>query len=341
MKLHKNSGPRPVRIVALGGGTGLSTVLRGLKRYVADAAHPAAGQPIADLVAVVTVTDDGGSSGRLRREYKVLPPGDIRNCMVALSSDEDLLGKLFQYRFPVGRGLAGHSFGNLFVTALTNVTGDFPDAVRVSSSVLSTRGRIYPLTAQNVTLEAVLADGTRVSGETNISRSRRPIDRIRLVPRRARPLPEVLTALRHADLILVGPGSLYTSIIPNLLIEEVQDVIARARATRVYISNIMTQPGETDHYSVADHVRAIYDHTRPGLFDCVVINRTRVTPRLLRRYRQQGANPVDPSLHELARMKLRHISADLLHQDGLIRHDQARLARLLLRHFVLSRFRGR
>ena len=341
MKLRKNSGPRPVRIVALGGGTGLSTVLRGLKRYVADAALPAAGQPIADLVAVVTVTDDGGSSGRLRREYKVLPPGDIRNCMVALSSDEDLLGKLFQYRFPVGRGLAGHSFGNLFVTALTNVTGDFPDAVRVSSSVLSTRGRIYPLTAQNVTLEAVLADGTRVSGETNISRSRRPIDRILLVPRRARPLPEVLTALRHADLILVGPGSLYTSIIPNLLIEEVQDVIARARATRVYIANIMTQPGETDHYSVADHVRAIYDHTRPGLFDCVVINRTRVTPRLLRRYRQQGAAPVDPSLDELDRMKLRHISADLLHQDGLIRHDQARLARLLLRHFVLSRPRGR
>jgi len=309
-------------------------VLRGLKRYVADAALPRDGQPIADLVAVVTVTDDGGSSGRLRREYKVLPPGDIRNCMVALSSDEDLLGKLFQYRFPLGRGLAGHSFGNLFVTALTNVTGDFPEAVRVSSSVLSIRGRIFPSTAQNVSLEAVLADGTRVSGETNISRSKRRIERIHLVPRRARPLPEVLEALRQADLILVGPGSLYTSIIPNLLIDEVQEVIAHARATRVYIANIMTQPGETDHYSVADHLRAIYQHTRRNLFDCVVINRTHVTPRLLRRYRAQGADPVEPSLEELDRMKIRHVSADLVRQAGLIRHDQDRLAQLLLKNFV-------
>jgi uncharacterized cofD-like protein len=332
-------GYRPVRIVALGGGTGLSMVLRGLKRYVGRVTSAAADYPIADLAAVVTVTDDGGSSGRLRREYKVLPPGDIRNCMVALSSDEDLLGKLFQYRFPLGRGLAGHSFGNLFVTALTNVMGDFPEAVRVSSRVLSTRGRIYPSTAQNVTLEAVLADGTRVSGETNISRSRKRIARIRLVPRRAGPLPEVLQALREADLILVGPGSLYTSIIPNLLIDQVQEALARSRAKRVYIANIMTQPGETDHYSVADHVRAIYEHTRPGLFDCVVINRTPATAGVLRRYREQGADPVNPSLRELDRLKLRHISADLLHQDGLIRHDQERLARLLLQHFVYGRAR--
>lgn len=334
MKRRKNSGQRSVRIAALGGGTGLSMVLRGLKRYVADGAEASEKQPIADLVAVVTVTDDGGSSGQLRREYKVLPPGDIRNCMVALSSDEDLLGKLFQYRFPIGRGLEGHSFGNLFVTALTDVMGDFPEAVRVSSSVLSTRGRIYPSTAQNVTLEATLADGARISGETNISRSKKRIERIRLAPRHARPLPEVLKALRKADLILAGPGSLYTSIIPNLLVEEVQETIANARGTRVYIANLMTQPGETDHYSVADHVRAIYENTRTGLFDCVVINRTRVTPKLLRRYRQQGADPVDPSLEELDRMKVRHISADLLHQDGLIRHDHVRLARLLLRHFV-------
>lgn len=337
MKSRAKTGDRPVRIVALGGGTGLSTVLRGLKTYVADPAGGGTDQPIGDLVAVVTVTDDGGSSGRLRREYKVLPPGDIRNCMVALSSDEHLLGKLFQYRFPLGRGLAGHSFGNLFVTALTNVMGDFPEAVRVSSNVLSTLGRIYPSTPQNVTLEAVLSDGRRVRGETNISHSSKRIDRIRLVPRRARPMPEVLQALRKADLILVGPGSLYTSIIPNLLIEEVQEVIAHSKATRVYIANIMTQPGETDHYSVADHLRAIYEHTRPGLFDYVVINRTHVTSSLLRRYRAQGAAPVDPSLDELERMKVRHISADLLHQDGLIRHDQARLAKLLLQHFVQNR----
>ncbi|MFZ0642329.1 MAG: gluconeogenesis factor YvcK family protein, partial [Candidatus Acidiferrales bacterium] len=243
---------QPVRIVALGGGTGLSAVLRGLKEYVAtpkDLTH----QPIADLAAVVTVTDDGGSSGRLRREYRVLPPGDIRNCMVALSKDEHLLGKLFQYRFPVGRALAGHSFGNLFLTALTNVTGDFPRAVQVSAEVLAIRGRIFPSTAQNVTLEAELEDGTIVAGETNISRSRQRIRRVRLVPNRVRPLPEVLQAIREADLILVGPGSLYTSIIPNLLVEQVTETIMHSSATRVYIANLMTQPGETQHYSVADH----------------------------------------------------------------------------------------
>jgi uncharacterized cofD-like protein len=323
-----------VRIVALGGGTGLSTVLRGLKEYVASRKKERVRRPIADLAAIVTVTDDGGSSGRLRREYQVLPPGDIRNCMVALSKDEPLLGHLFQYRFPSGRGLAGHSFGNLFLTALTNVTGDFPEAVRVSSQVLAIRGRIFPTTAQNVTLEAELEDGTIVAGETNISRSRKRIRRIRLVPRRVRPVPEVLAAIREADLILVGPGSLYTSIIPNLLVEQVVEVIAHSRATRVYIANLMTQPGETQHYSVADHVRAIYEHTRKGLFDFAVVNRAPVTPRLLRRYREQGAEPVLPSLVELSRMKLKCVTGDLLRQDGVVRHDHTRLAGLLLEKFV-------
>ena len=323
-----------MRIVALGGGTGLSIVLRGLKEHVASRKKERTPRPIADLAAVVTVTDDGGSSGRLRREYQVLPPGDIRNCMVALSKDEHLLGQLFQYRFPAGRGLAGHSFGNLFLTALTNVTGDFPEAVRVSAQVLAIRGRIFPSTAQNVTLEAELVDGRIVAGETNISKSRKRIRRVRLVPRRVRPVPEVLQAIGAADLILVGPGSLYTSIIPNLLVEQVTEAILRARATCVYIANLMTQPGETEDYSVADHVRAIYEHTRQGLFDFVVINRTRVTPRLLRRYGAQGAEPVEPSLEELQRMGLRYVTADLLHQDGVIRHDQARLTNLLLNEFV-------
>lgn len=312
-------------------------VLRGLKEYVAGRKKERARRPIADLAAIVTVTDDGGSSGRLRREYRVLPPGDIRNCMVALSKDEHLLGELFQYRFPAGHGLAGHSFGNLFLTALTNVTGDFPEAVRVSAQVLAIRGRIYPSTAQNVTLEAELEDGTKVAGETNISRSRKRIRRVRLVPRRVRPVPEVLEAIRAADLILVGPGSLYTSIIPNLLIEEVVEAMERSRARCVYIANLMTQPGETQHYSVADHVRAIYEHTRKGLFDFVVINRTPMPPRLLRRYRVQGAEPVDPSLPELERMGLRYVTGDLLHQDGVIRHDQTRLTRLLLDEFVQRR----
>jgi uncharacterized cofD-like protein len=340
--VKKSSAQRahPVRIVALGGGTGLSTVLRGLKVYVAERKKEKARMPIADLVAVVTVTDDGGSSGRLRREYRILPPGDIRNCMVALSKDEHLLGRLFQYRFPAGRGLAGHSFGNLFLTALTNVTGDFPKAVQVSARVLAIRGRIFPSTDQNVTLEAELADGTRVAGETNISRSRKPIRSVRLVPRRVQPVPEVLAAIREADLILVGPGSLYTSILPNLLIDQVVEAIVHSRATRVYIANLMTQPGETQHYSVADHVRAIYEHTRKGLFDFVVVNRAAITPRLLRRYRSQGAEPVDPSLPELHRMKLRCVSGDLLHEDGVARHDQTRLARLLLDQFVKRRSRA-
>jgi uncharacterized cofD-like protein len=323
--------------VALGGGTGLSMLLRGLKEHVARKKNERA-RPIADLAAVVTVTDDGGSSGRLRREYKVLPPGDIRNCMVALSKDEHLLGNLFQYRFPSGGGgLAGHSFGNLFLTALTNVTGDFPEAVLVSSQVLAIRGRIFPSTVENVTLEAELENGKVVAGETNISRSRRRIRRVRLVPRRVRPLPEVLEAIREADLILVGPGSLYTSIIPNLLVEQMAEVIAHARATRVYIANLMTQPGETDGYSVADHVRAIYEHTRRKIFDCVVINSATIAPRMLKRYRAQGAESVEPSYTEVVRMGLKCVTGNLLHHDGVLRHDQGRLTDLLLQAFIEGR----
>ena len=339
-----NLRKRPVRIVALGGGTGLSTVLRGLKDFVEFRAKPRTGgakpkippqvRPISDLVAVVTVTDDGGSSGRLRREYRVLPPGDIRNCMVALSKDEHLLGKLFQYRFPAGRGLAGHSFGNLFVTALTNVTGDFAEAVRVSSRVLAIRGRIFPATAQNVTLEAELEDGTIVKGETNISRSRQRIVRVGLAPRRVRPLAEVLQAIREADLILVGPGSLYTSIIPNLLVEGITEAIHKSHAKCIYIANLMTQPGETQHYSVADHVNAIYEHSRKGLFDFVVINRKPIPAKALRRYKAEGAEPVQSSAAELKRMGIRYITGDLVRLNRVVRHDQNKLTRLLMEEFV-------
>jgi uncharacterized cofD-like protein len=337
MKNHSEGHMPPVRVVALGGGTGLSMVLRGLKEHIPERGKRKPKQPISDLTAVVTVTDDGGSSGRLRREYRVLPPGDIRNCLVALSEDEHQLANLFQYRFPAGRGLAGHSFGNLFLTALTNSTGDFAKAVQVSAQVLAVRGRIFPSTAQNVTLEAELEDGTIVAGETNVSRSRKRIRRVRLVPRRVRPLPEVLAALREADLILIGPGSLYTSILPNLLVEDMTEVIAHSRATRVYIANLMTQPGETERYSIADHVRAIYEHTRPGLFDFAAINRTNVSQRLLRRYRAQGAEPVDPSFNELDKMRLSYVTGDFLQQDGVVRHDQSRLARVLLREFAKRR----
>src|SRR3990170_4526921 len=245
-----------MRIVTIGGGTGLSTLLQGLKKYVLDegASHlvpspaekssPEGARRVSDLTAVVTMSDDGGSSGRLRRDFQVLPPGDIRNCMVALSEDEALLSRLFQFRFSGGRGLKGHSFGNLFLTALTAVTGDFQEAVKLSGEVLAIRGRIFPSTMADVRLEAVMEDGRLVQGESRISRTRGRIARIRLAPASCQPLPQTLDAIEQADVITVGPGSLFTSVIPNLLVEEVAAAIARSKAVKIYIANLMTQPGE-------------------------------------------------------------------------------------------------
>jgi len=328
--------------VALGGGTGLSTLLRGLKGYVsagrAGTKRSANGAgAIADLAAIVTVSDDGGSSGRLRREYSILPPGDLRNCMVALSQDEALLSRLFQYRFQSRGSLKGHSFGNLFLAALTKVTGDFPEAVRLCSEVLAIRGRIFPATSQLVTLRAELANGREVRGETRISRSRVRIRRVSLEPRRVRPLAGALQAIREADLIVLGPGSLYTSIVPNLLVAGVAEAIRRARATRVYIANIMTQPGETEGYSVADHVRAIYEHAGGHIFDWVVVNNQPISPRLLKRYRAQGAQPVLVDVAELQRLGVRSIFDHLVAEGDVVRHDAARLTRLLLEEFVARR----
>jgi uncharacterized cofD-like protein len=321
-------------VVAVGGGTGLSTLLRGLKQHVAPGKLDASQYPIADLVAVVTVTDDGGSSGRLRREYSILPPGDIRNCMVALSQDEALLGRLFQYRFHSGRGLQGHSFGNLFLAALTNVTGDFTRAVQVSSEVLAIRGRIFPSTNQMVSLEAALENGKVIAGETRIGATRVPIRRVRLAPRKVRPIPEVLEAIAAADLILLGPGSLYTSIIPNLLVSGVAEAIEKSRALRVYISNLMTQPGETRGFTLADHVRAIHQHTGRKLLDWIVINNRPISPEVMRRYRASGAVPVVVDIADLQRMGMRCVFDDLLEVHGVVRHDAERLAKLLLDEFV-------
>lgn len=312
-------------------------LLRGLKEHLALGAGESLGRPIADLAAIVTVTDDGGSSGRLRRDYRILPPGDIRNCLVALSDDEALLSHLFQYRFHAGRGLRGHSFGNLFLAALSHVTGDFNEAVRVSSQVLAIRGRIFPSTLQNVSLEAALVGGRRVQGETRIVRSGKPIRRVALVPRRVKPLPDALEAIARADLILLGPGSLYTSILPNLLIPEIARAIACARATRVYIANLMTQPGETSGYSLADHVRAILQHTSRRFLDWVVVNRRAVSPEVARRYRGAGAELVLPETAPLQRLGLRVVLGDLLEEHGVIRHDPRRLTRLLLDEFISRR----
>jgi uncharacterized cofD-like protein len=323
-----------VRVVAIGGGTGLSMLLRGLKHYVSRRRQESERHPIIDLAAIVTVTDDGGSSGRLRREYRVLPPGDIRNCMVALSQDEALLGRLFQYRFHAGRGLSGHSFGNLFLTALTHVTGDFAEAVRVSGEVLAIRGRIFPTTLENVALEAAMTDGKIVVGETRIARSGKKIRRLSLRPRHVSPLPEVLEAIRQANLILIGPGSLYTSILPNLLVSGVAEAIEKSAATRVFIANLMTQPGETTGFSLAEHVRAVYAHTRRKLIDWVVASNQSISPEVERRYRKEGAEPVRVDLPELQSMGVRTLLDNLLEEHGVVRHNAARLSQLLIEEFV-------
>jgi uncharacterized cofD-like protein len=331
------NGTGGVRVVAIGGGTGLSTLLLGLKHYVSRRRQESERHPISDLASIVTVSDDGGSSGRLRREYRVLPPGDIRNCMVALSQDEALLGRLFQYRFDSGRGLRGHSFGNLFLTALSHVTGDFAEAVRVSGEVLAIRGRIFPATLDNVSLEAVMTDGKIVQGETKIAKSGKQIRQLRLRPRRVHPLPEVLEAIKQANLILIGPGSLYTSILPNLLVSGVAESIEASSATRVYIANLMTQPGETGGYSLAEHVQAIYRHTRRRLFDFVVASNKTVSPEVARRYRLRGAEAVRVDLANLQRLGVRCLLDDLLEEHGVVRHDSQRLAQLLVEEFVERR----
>ncbi len=328
---------RGFRVVALGGGTGLSTLLRGLKEHVFRRVdtHATPSRPISDLAALVTVTDDGGSSGRLRRENRILPPGDIRNCMVALSKDEDLLGRLFQYRFHAGHGLVGHNFGNLFLAALTHITGDFTEAIRVSSKVLAIRGRIFPSTLSNVHLVATLENGRIVHGETRISASKAPIRNIRLSPSRVRPLPKAIEAIRRADLILLGPGSLYTSILPNLLIPEIARAIANSKAPRVYIANLMTQPGETSGYALADHLRAIQQHVPGRVIDWVIANRKAISPAVARRYRAGGAEPVAVNLAILHKLGFRVILEDLVEEHGVLRHDTNRLSRLLLQKFLL------
>jgi uncharacterized cofD-like protein len=331
--------PRGLCVVALGGGTGLSTLLRGLKDLVVRRRDELANEqhPISGLTAIVTVTDDGGSSGRLRRENRILPPGDIRNCMVALSQDEALLARLFQYRFHAGRGLVGHNFGNLFLAALTHVTGDFAEAVRVSSKILAIRGQIFPSTVSNVSLVATLADGRRVHGETRITASRAAIKKLALSPRSARPLPKALEAIEEADLILLGPGSLYTSILPNLLIPEIAHAIARSKAPRVYIANLMTQPGETSGYALADHLRAIRQHTSRRVIDWVVANRQPISPEVAKRYRAQGAEPVGINLKDLQKLGYRVVLDNLLDEHGVIRHNSGRLSQLLFEEFLSPR----
>ena len=318
----------PLRVVAIGGGTGLSSVLQGLKHY---ARTSDGSPPLLDITAVVTVTDDGGSSGRLRREFDVLPPGDIRNCMVALSEDSALLSRLFQHRFTSGRGLKGHSFGNLFLMALTEVMGDFPDAVTVSSEILKIAGRIYPSTSANVALVAKLVNGKTVVGETKISASRHRIRSIRLRPRKVRPVAATLSAIAEADVITFGPGSLFTSVIPNLLVEGIPEAIRSSPAVKAYFVNLMWQPGETTDFTASDHVRAIYRHAGAGLLDYAVVNIRSITSRLKQRYARQAALPVEIDIEALTGLGLKVISGGLASLHDQVRHDPAATAAMVLR----------
>jgi uncharacterized cofD-like protein len=325
-----------LRVFAMGGGTGLSALLTGLKRFV-DPPPPGSAESLyfADLAAMVTVTDDGGSSGRLRDEFQMLAPGDIRNCLVALSADEGLLASLFQYRFESAGALGGHNFGNLFLTALTAVTGDFHEAVQAASHVLAIRGRIFPSTTESVSLVAELVDGRHVRGETSISRADARIRRLSLEPEGHPPPDEALEALSHADLVLIGPGSLYTSLIPNLLAPGVSDALARSDALVVFLSNVMTQPGETTGYDLKDHVDGLLDHC-PGLqLSFVLANRERIPEGSLARYREEGAEPV--ALHGVSALPCPLVLEDLLQAGPVVRHDGVKTARAIQEIFRRAR----
>ncbi len=310
---------RGPRVVAVGGGNGLAALLRGLKTHTSN------------LTAVVTMADDGGSSGLLRRDMGMPPPGDLRNCLVALADDESMMSRLFQYRFPDGGGLQGHSFGNLFMVALAEVTGDFERAVQESTHVLKVRGRVLPSTLDDVVLHAQLEGGGQVSGESTITAAERLPRRVWLTPSAPRPLPQAIAALRRADLVVLGPGSLYTSVIPNLLIPEVRAAIKETRGWVVYVCNVMTQPGETDGYTAADHLDALQRHGLTGLIDAVLVNDTPVSADLVASYRLLGARPVAVDGDRLRAAGVKVIHAQVAAESNVVRHDSERLAQALLR----------
>ncbi|RXS95501.1 gluconeogenesis factor YvcK family protein [Silvibacterium dinghuense] len=323
---------RSFRVVAMGGGTGLSTLLRGLKKYVPSVTGSTPGSCddipclISDLAAVVTVTDDGGSSGRLRKDFNMLPPGDLRNCMVALSEDEYLLAQLFGHRFRSGGELEGHSFGNLFVAALAEMTGDFGHAVKLAAEVLATRGHIYPATVADVRLRARMADGTTVEGETNITASRVPIAELMLDPAIVEPMPETLEAIAKADLITIGPGSLYTSLITNLLVRGIPEALGAAKGTRVYIANLMTQANESLHLTASQHIERIYDHARQPIFDYALVNTAPVSAAIRERYAAEGAEVIDADVERIEALGIRCISGDFAAEGNVLRHAADRVA---------------
>jgi uncharacterized cofD-like protein len=313
---HLSRGPR---IVAIGGGTGLSVLLMGLKEYTSN------------ITAIVTVADSGGSSGRLRQEFDILPPGDIRNCLVALADAPALMRDLFQFRFETSSDLSGHSFGNLFITVMTRLTGDFEKAIKETSKVLALRGRVIPSTLDSVMLVARHKDGTTTVGEDKIPKSLRAIDRLSLDPAFPQATPDAIKAIQEAQIVIFGPGSLYTSIIPNLLIKEITEAVHAAGAIKIYVCNMMTQPGETDGYSAFDHVKTLIDHSHPRIIDYCIVNTGEVPGETLKRYAQQNSYIVVNDRRKIENMGYRVIEDDFgIIEEGVIRHDPEKLAKMIL-----------
>lgn len=305
--------------MVVGGGTGLSVLLRGLKEYSSN------------ITAIVSVGDDGGSSGRIREEFGMVPVGDVRNCIVALSDREELMEQIFDYRFKQGEGLDGHSLGNLLLVAMTHLTGSFHDAVSDINEVLQIRGKVLPVTDVPITLKAILDDDSEIVGESCVSQADRPIMRLTIEPENVQPLSEALEAIREADAIILGPGSLFTSIIPNLLVDGIVEAILQSRAMKFYVCNVMTQAGETDNYSAEDHLRVLLEHGRKGIADYIVVNsRSTISEDVLARYADEGAAPVYYNKAELEALKVKVIEANLLNEQQVLRHDSARLAACIM-----------
>ncbi|MFH1767976.1 MAG: gluconeogenesis factor YvcK family protein [Candidatus Omnitrophota bacterium] len=307
-----SKGPK---IVAVGGGTGLSTILEGLKEHTSN------------ITAIVTVADEGGSSGRIREEFGILPPGDIRNCLVSLAEAPKLMRDLFQYRFEEGKGIKGHSFGNIFITALAEVTGSFEAAVKESSRVLAIRGRVLPSSLDKIRLKAEYVDGSTREGEDKIPEEEKPIKKISIMPFDAKANPEALDAIRKAEIIILGPGSLFTSILPNLLIEGITDVIVRSNALKVYICNVMTQHGETDVFTAADHVETIFSHTKKQLINCCFVNTGRLGYNLLLKYSKEKSFPVIADKSRLFNMGVEVVEGDFVSKVDYLRHDAVTTAK--------------
>ncbi|NLY78439.1 MAG: YvcK family protein [Lysinibacillus sp.] len=312
-----------IKVVVIGGGTGLSTVLRGLKHYPFD------------ITAIVTVSDDGGSSGRLRDDYDIPPPGDIRNVIAALSDTEPLLEQMFQYRFSNSQDLGGHSLGNLMITALADITGDFSSAITQMCKILKVHGRVIPAANRKVNLHAEMVDGSIINGESKIPTSNKKINRVFLVPEDVKPLPDAISAIEGADIILIGPGSLYTSIIPNLLVKEIGEKVASAKARKIYICNLMTQKGETLLYQASDHVKAIYEHVGKRFLDAILVNSNDFPSPIKENYREQDAEPVKVNEDELKKFGLEIIKKDIATiQNGAVRHEAKAIAEWLFDYSI-------